>query len=204
MVYLQITKKSPQGAIDALNSHLSNKDAKIFILYFMEGCGPCNATRPEWAKLKNVLSNDFLNQDNIAIASVDHELCGKLENIGSEPNSFPTIRFTTNAGQQIENYEDSTISKKDRTIDSFVEWIKNKSGEKNLTNSEVSFYKPKRKPSSKRKHGSKGSHRQFGGKTRRRAGGKWSAKYKKTIICSRPKGFSQRQYCKYGRKHNKN
>ena len=29
---------------------------------------------------------------------------------------------------------------------------------------------------------------------------KWSAKYKKSINCKRPKGFSQRQYCKYGRK----
>lgn len=34
-------------------------------------------------------------------------------------------------------------------------------------------------------------------KTRRR---KWSDKYKKSINCSRPKGFSQRQHCKYGRK----
>lgn len=30
--------------------------------------------------------------------------------------------------------------------------------------------------------------------------GKWSRKYKKSINCRRPKGFSQKQYCKYGRK----
>jgi hypothetical protein len=29
---------------------------------------------------------------------------------------------------------------------------------------------------------------------------KWSAKYKKSINCRRPRGFSQRQYCKYGRR----
>ena len=28
----------------------------------------------------------------------------------------------------------------------------------------------------------------------------WSRKYKLSINCNRPKGFSQRQYCKYGRK----
>ena len=28
---------------------------------------------------------------------------------------------------------------------------------------------------------------------------KWSRKYKKSINCNRPKGFSQKQYCKYGR-----
>ena len=29
---------------------------------------------------------------------------------------------------------------------------------------------------------------------------KWSLKYKKSINCKRPKGFSQKQHCKYGRK----
>ena len=29
---------------------------------------------------------------------------------------------------------------------------------------------------------------------------KWSLKYKRSINCTRPRGFSQRQYCKYGRK----
>ena len=29
----------------------------------------------------------------------------------------------------------------------------------------------------------------------------WSMKYKKSINCIIPKGFSQRQYCKYGRKN---
>lgn len=32
---------------------------------------------------------------------------------------------------------------------------------------------------------------------------KWSMKYKKSINCSRPRGFSQKQYCKYGRKTRK-
>lgn len=50
----------------------------------------------------------------------------------------------------------------------------------------------------------------FGGKTRRKAKEnkrskqtkkrKWSLKYKKSINCKRPKGFSQKQHCKYGRK----
>lgn len=34
-------------------------------------------------------------------------------------------------------------------------------------------------------------------KTRSR---KWSMKYKKSIDCNNPKGFSQKQHCKYGRK----
>ena len=31
-------------------------------------------------------------------------------------------------------------------------------------------------------------------------GKKWSLKYKKSINCNRPRGFSQRQHCKYGAK----
>ena len=30
---------------------------------------------------------------------------------------------------------------------------------------------------------------------------KWSLKYKRSINCAHPKGFSQRQHCKYGRKN---
>jgi hypothetical protein len=36
-------------------------------------------------------------------------------------------------------------------------------------------------------------------KTSKRRARKWSLKYKKSINCARPKGFSQKQYCKYGR-----
>lgn len=32
---------------------------------------------------------------------------------------------------------------------------------------------------------------------------RWSLKYKKSINCKRPKGFSQKQHCKYGRKSRK-
>lgn len=31
----------------------------------------------------------------------------------------------------------------------------------------------------------------------------WSLKYKRSINCKRPRGFSQKQYCKYGRKTKK-
>jgi hypothetical protein len=34
----------------------------------------------------------------------------------------------------------------------------------------------------------------------KKVGGKWSMKYKKSIDCKHPKGFSQKQHCKYGRK----
>jgi len=36
-------------------------------------------------------------------------------------------------------------------------------------------------------------------KSRSKRGGAWTAKYKKSINCKRPRGFSQKQYCKYGK-----
>ena len=36
-------------------------------------------------------------------------------------------------------------------------------------------------------------------KNRNKKGGKWTRKYKRSINCKKPKGFSQKQYCKYGR-----
>ena len=38
---------------------------------------------------------------------------------------------------------------------------------------------------------------------RQRQHRKWSVKYKKSIDCRAPRGFSQRQYCKYGRNSKK-
>ena len=199
MVYLEINRKNyGSGLIDKLNKYLSNKDAKVFILFYMEGCGPCNETRPEWSKLKNVLSNDFLNKEDIVIVSIDKDLYSKLKNANKEPMSFPTIRFMTNAGEKSQTYEDSEVSNKDRTIDSFVEWIKLKTGNNNITTSE------KMGGFNKSIYSKKSTHRRrskLNRKTRKLIGGKWSAKYKRSINCNKPKGFSQRQYCKYGRKN---
>ena len=41
--------------------------------------------------------------------------------------------------------------------------------------------------------------------TKSKTNTKWSMKYKKSINCNRPKGFSQKQHCKYGKtRKNKN
>ena len=41
------------------------------------------------------------------------------------------------------------------------------------------------------------------GKEKRRGKKRWSRKYKKSINCRNPNGFSQKQYCKYGRRRRK-
>ena len=148
----------------------------IFALIYMEGCGPCNAVRPEWAKLKNIL-HKYKNNPNISIVDIDKDIVDKLECIKYKPMAFPTILYIADGGKTIEQYEDSSIQNKDRTIDSFVEWITSKKIAKNNTR--------------KQKHRSN--------KTSKQRGGKWSSSYKNSINCRKPKGFSQKQYCKYSR-----
>jgi hypothetical protein len=43
----------------------------------------------------------------------------------------------------------------------------------------------------------------YGGKNRTIRRRKWSAKYKRSINCRKPHGFSQKQHCKYGRRKQK-
>jgi len=195
MVFLHIDQKNcidgKCNMISKLDQYIGNPKNKVFILIYMEGCGPCNATRPEWRKIKNVLSKRFLKRNDIIIASIDHILAEKLKNLKTKPSGFPTMRFLEDKGNTVENYEDCNIFKKDRTIDSFIEWIKFKTGENQITKSESSNRKKK---SNKREKSNKQN------KTSKQKGGKWTLKYKKSINCKKPKGFSQKQYCKYGRK----
>jgi thiol-disulfide isomerase/thioredoxin len=101
---------------------------QIFVIFYLEGCGPCNATRPEWKKIENVLKDKYKNNDNIVIADVDQELLKEIKLI-SQPKGFPTIRYISDKGKTSEDYEDSTDlndAEKDRKVDSFVKWINSK------------------------------------------------------------------------------
>ena len=174
--------------INILNDSIK-KGKQVFALIYMDGCGPCNAARPEWTKIENVLKNDSLNDNkNILVVDIDKDVVDKIDNFGTEPKGFPTIRYISNEGKTIEDFEDSKLNDefKTRTIDSFIEWIKLKSNEM-------------QKGSTKTQKGGK-RKRMTVGKRKRMTVGKWSRKYKLSINCKHPKGFSQRQYCKYSRK----
>jgi hypothetical protein len=43
-----------------------------------------------------------------------------------EVDGFPTLKYISNNGQKIETYEDSDIRTKDRSSDSFVNWVESK------------------------------------------------------------------------------
>lgn len=173
MVFLHIDKSNAYKNVKKSNSNLVNQldflinkpNNKVFILIYMEGCGPCMVTRPEWEKLKNVLHQNFLNRKDIIIVDIDRNVVDNVKYIKSKPNSFPTIRFITNNGNSVENYEDSDIKEEGKyTIDSFVEWIKLKTGENNITTSEMGNdnKKSRRRNSSSRRRNSSRRRRRSG------------------------------------------
>ncbi len=166
MKFLQINNEN--DALELNNSIKANK--QVFLLIYMEGCGPCNETLPEWKKIENVL-NEKTNQpkyNNIVVAEMEQANLDKLTFIKDSIKGFPSMKYISNKGSLQEDFEDSNIKNKKREIDAFIEWIDSKIKE------------------------AKGQK-----------GGKWSRKYKRSINCRRPRGFSQKNYCKYGRKTNK-
>jgi|LakMenE18May11ns_1017448.scaffolds.fasta_scaffold9641553_2 thiol-disulfide isomerase/thioredoxin len=99
----------------------------IFVIFYLEGCGPCNATRPEWKKIENALKDKYGKNEKLVIADVDQEFLKEIKYLTTQPKGFPTIRYISNKGKISEDYEDCPdVKEKDRKIDSFVEWIDSK------------------------------------------------------------------------------
>jgi thiol-disulfide isomerase/thioredoxin len=198
---------------------------KVFIFIFMEGCGHCDDAKPEWYKLESdKFGNDtvfvMLNQkllydtNNESILNLIEQAKAKAnktvvlktieklkKQLGKSPIGFPT--FKKISGSVIEEYDG------DRDEKSFTEWVEGnkKSTREKLEDGEIKEQKGwlvggrgaiLRGGASLR---GGGKRTRKSGKSRKvKKGGKWSRKYKKSINCKRPKGFSQKQYCKYGNK----
>ena len=160
----------------AINKFLkSGKNA--FVLIYMDGCGPCMNTHPKWLELES----DFKDQDDIGIFDIEMSNLGEINHEGLKRNiaGYPTMRHVL--GDSANEYEKCENISHDRTRESFVDWIN--------------------KMSSNKKSSMRGGSRaKMAKRTKRakRASGrrKWSLKYKRSINCRRPRGFSQRQYCK--------
>ena len=126
MVFLHIDTKNydeknekDETPIVILNKFI--KDGKhVFALIYMEGCGPCNATRPEWKKIENVLKSN-MNDDDFLIVDIDKDVLDKVDKIGSEPKGFPTIRYISNYGKTSEDFEDSDLNEE---YSDYIHWIR--------------------------------------------------------------------------------
>lgn len=101
------------------------KTKHVFILVYMVGCGPCNATRPEWKKMCQTIENKYLSNGDVAILDLDSKFMNEVKGIG-DISGFPTMKYISNNGNEIESYEDSNIPDKKRSSYSFINWVDSK------------------------------------------------------------------------------
>jgi hypothetical protein len=121
MHLLHVNSESDAHEIDKLISHGKH----VFIIVYMVGCGPCNATRPEWNKMGELMKKQYNHDKDLVIIDVNKDFMPFTKMIG-EVDGFPTLKYIANNGQKIETYEDSDIRTKDRSSDSFVNWVESK------------------------------------------------------------------------------
>jgi hypothetical protein len=131
MITKQIDKESDNP--DELTK-LFNEGKDIFLLIYMEGCGPCNATRPIWCNLigkddscskmdmkhNNNLNEKIKKNTNVAIVQYNKDLLNKLpkeleEKIGSI-DGFPTMKYI-NKNKETKDYNG------ERSVSKLSEWV---------------------------------------------------------------------------------
>lgn len=121
-----IIHATTEAGANEINQHVeSGKD--VFMLIYMEGCGPCNATRPEWKKLESALNHQYKNNKRLVIATVDSKVVGSLKHAG-DIIGFPTIIYVSHNGKKIESFESSSIKDKQRNVDCFMNWVESHVG----------------------------------------------------------------------------
>ena len=98
------------------------KGSDVFILVYMEGCGPCNATRPEWAKIESALKGHYSKNNKLVVVDINKNFLSNVKHIGNI-DGFPTMKYIGKYGKIVETYENSAIKHKDRSVTSFINWI---------------------------------------------------------------------------------
>ena len=101
MIFLHINSKSNNAAL--FNKYLE-EGKQLFVLFYMEGCGPCNMTRPEWKKIENIMSKSDSN-NNVIIVDIEQDVLEEIQHLQSKPVGFPTMRYIGNKGKT----SDSTV-----------------------------------------------------------------------------------------------
>ena len=121
-----IIHANTEAGANEVNKHVeSGKD--VFMLIYMEGCGPCNATRPEWKKLESALKHQYRKNNHLVIATIDSKVVSSLKHAG-DIIGFPTIIYLSQNGKKLEPFEASSIKDKQRNVDCFVNWVESHVG----------------------------------------------------------------------------
>jgi len=114
--------KSIEEKIDMVKEAIKN-NKKVYMLIYMMGCGPCEATRPEWYKLEHSpLVKNLEGTNDIYVVDIDKNYVDKLSDVmdTSDISGFPTLRYIFDG--KTEEFESSSVPKKSRETESFAAW----------------------------------------------------------------------------------
>jgi hypothetical protein len=121
-----IVHADTEAKAQELNDYV-NSGKDVFMLIYMIGCGPCNATRPEWSKLENALEHQYKDNNNLVIASVESKVVSSVKHTG-DIIGYPTLMYLSHNGKKIEHFESSSIKTKKRNVDCFMNWVESHVG----------------------------------------------------------------------------
>jgi len=128
MENFKILLSNDKQSVPHVNNDITN-GKHVFLFVFMDGCGPCNQTIPEWDALKPHASKF----ENVSLARVNNTLFENLKNAGKEPAGYPTLRYIKNG--KAEEFENSGLSNMKRDKGSFLKWIESKASSKSKNKS---------------------------------------------------------------------
>jgi hypothetical protein len=117
MEIISIPDSSHKDKIKRLNDALANKK-HIFMLIYMNGCGPCNQVRPQWKEIEKKIMK--MKKNNTILLDIEHTSFDKI-NINQKPFQFPTIQYISHSGK-IEDFDPNV----ERTTEQFIKWIDSK------------------------------------------------------------------------------
>ena len=98
MIVLHIETEKDAFMVDKL----VNQGSDVFILVYMK--------------------SQYAKNNKLVVIDINKDYIDKVKHIGSI-DGFPTMKYISNYGKKVEPYEKSSISRKDRTLDSFINWI---------------------------------------------------------------------------------
>jgi len=122
--------KSLDKKIDMVKDAIKN-NKKVYMLIYMMGCGPCEATRPEWYKLEHSPLVKGLDND-IYVVDIDKKFINRLSDVmdTSDISGFPTLRYIFDG--KTEEFESSSVPTKSRETESFAAWTQSHIGDSSM------------------------------------------------------------------------
>jgi hypothetical protein len=98
--------------------HKENPDKHLFLFLYMTNCIHCDDAKKSWSTIKDKLEPGYLEDDDIMLSQINHQLYDKKYELGDDPMGFPTLRYIHK--NKVDEYNEG------RETEDFVNWIKSK------------------------------------------------------------------------------